>query len=77
MKKSTIYDDSDYSCGGSMKWMRTLILCQMSLNKILEINYTCGSLTQPMVKEILWRVAPFFIYQRMYERGGLFRSKGR
>ena len=61
----------------SMAWMMTINLCLMPLKKILEINYTYGSLTQPMTKEILWRVNIFFIYQRMDERGGLFREKWR
>ena len=59
----------------SMKWMITLNLCLMPLKKILEINYTYGSLTQPMAKEILWRVTIFFISHRKYESGGLFKSK--
>ena len=61
----------------SMAWMMTINLCLMPLKKIIEINYTYGSLTQPMTKEILWRVNIFFIYQRMDERGGLFREKWR
>ena len=40
----------------------------MPLNKILEINYTYGSLTQPMAKEILRRVKKF-ISQIMDDRG--------
>ena len=51
--------------GKSMKWMMTLILCLMTLNKILGINYTYESLTQPMAKEILWRVTIYFISQRI------------
>ena len=63
--------------GRSMKWMTTLNICLMPLKKILEINYTYGSLTQPMSKEILSRITIFFIYQRMEERGRLFRAKRR
>ena len=63
--------------GRSMKWMMALIMCLIHLNKILEINYTYGSLTQPMAKYILWRVTIFFIYRRMDEKGGLFRVKVR
>ena len=59
----------------SMKWMITLNLCLMPLKKILEINYTYGSLTQPMAKDILCRVTIIFISQIMDERGGLFRAK--
>ena len=51
--------------GGSMKQMMTLNLCMMPLYKILEINYTYGSMTQPMTKEILWRVKIFFISKIM------------
>ena len=61
--------------GRSMKWMMTLNLYLIPLKKILEIYYTYESLTQPMGKDILWRVTIIFISQRMDERGGLFKSK--
>ena len=61
--------------GRSMKWMMTLNLYLIPLKKILEIYYTYESLTQPMGKDILWRVPIIFISQRMDERGGLFKSK--
>ena len=63
--------------GRSMKWTMTLNICLINLKKILEINYIYGSLTQPMEKDILWRVTILFIYHRMDERGGLFREKRR
>ena len=63
--------------GRSMKWTMTLNICLINLKKILEINYIYGSLTQPMEKDILWRVTIIFIYQRIDERGGLFRGKQR
>ena len=63
--------------GRSMKWMMKIYLCLMPLNKILEINYAYISLTQPMAKNILWRVNIFFTSQRMDDIGGLFRAKGR
>ena len=63
--------------GRSMKWMMTLNLCLMSLGKIIDINYTYGSMIQPMSKEILCRVTIIFIYHRMDDRGGLFRAKKR
>ena len=63
--------------GKSTKWMMILNLCLMTLNKILDINYTYGSMTQTMAKEIFWRLTIIFISQRMDERGGLFRAKRR
>ena len=63
--------------GRSMKRIMTLILCLMTLKKILGINYTYGSLTQPMAKEILWRVSILFIYQRMDERRGVILIKNK
>ena len=45
-----------------MKWIMTLNLWLMLLNKILEINYTYGYLTQPMAREILCRVKILFYY---------------
>ena len=63
--------------GRIMKWMITLNICLMPLNKILEINYAYGFLTQPMEKEMFWRVTILFIYQRMDERGGLSRTTQR
>ena len=52
-------------------------ICPMPLNKIQEINYTYGSLKQPMGKLILWRVTIFFISQIMGDRDGLFIEKVR
>ena len=40
----------------SMKLMMTLNLCLINLKKILDINYTYGSLAQLIAKDILWRV---------------------
>ena len=60
-----------------MKWVMTLNIFLIPLNKILEINYTYGSLEQPMEKNILWRVTILFIYQKMVEKGGLFSSRRR
>ena len=61
----------------NMKFVMTLNICLTTLKKILEINYTYGSLKQPMEKNILWRVKIIYISRRMGERGGLFISKGR
>ena len=63
--------------GRSMECMTKLNLCLMLLKKILEINYTYGSLPQPMEKNILWKVTITPPPQRMDERGGLFRAKQR
>ena len=60
-----------------MKWIMTLNICFMPLKKILDINYTYGSLKNPMSKEILGRVTIFSINNRMNERGGLFIAKQR
>ena len=46
--------------GRSMKRMITLNICLIPLKKILEINYTYVSLTQPMAKYILCRTTIFF-----------------
>ena len=63
--------------GMNMKWMMTLNLCLMFLKNILELNYTYGSLKQPITKNILRGVTIFFISQRMGESGGLLTEKGR
>ena len=63
--------------GRKIKWMMKLNICMMPLKKILEINYTYGSLKQPMAKNILWRIIILFISRRMGDRAGLFRAKGR
>ena len=47
-----------------MKWMITLNLCMITLNKILEINYKYGSLKQPMEKYILWRANNNFYFSK-------------
>ena len=57
----------------SMKWMMTLNLFLMPLEKIIDIKYTYVSMAQLTAKEILWRVTIFFISQIMDEKGGLFR----
>ena len=51
--------------GRNMQCMMTLNLYLKPLKKIVDMNYTYGSLKQPMTKNILWRVTIFFIYQRM------------
>ena len=61
----------------NIKFMMTLNIFMIPLNKILEINYTYGSLKQPTKKYILWRVTIIFISQRMGDRDGLFIAKGR
>ena len=61
--------------GRNMKLMMTLDLCMIPLKKILDINYSYGSLKQPTEKNILWRVTVFFISQRMGDRNGLFIAK--
>ena len=63
--------------GSDIKWMMNLNLCMIPLRKILEINYTDGSLKQPMAKKILWGVTILFIYHIKGEREGLFRAKER
>ena len=63
--------------GKSMKWMITLNICMIPLKKILEINYTYGSLEKPLAKEIFCGVTILFISQRMDERGGLSRTTQR
>ena len=45
----------------SMKLMTKLNLCLIPLKKILEINYTYVSLTQPMGKDIFWSVKIFLL----------------
>ena len=60
--------------GRIMKWMIALNLCLIPLNKILQINYTYGSLTQQMAKEILWRVK-FYLFIREWMRGGGYSEK--
>ena len=63
--------------GRNMEWTMTLNICMIRWKKILDINYTHGSLKQPTTKNILWRVTILFICQIMGERGGLFRAKVR
>ena len=63
------------SVGGNMKWMMTLTLFLMPLNKILKIKYIYVSMNQPMAQNILLRVTTMFIYHIMSDRGGLFRAK--
>ena len=41
------------SVGRNIKLMMTLNLCLVSLNKIIEINYTYGSLKQPTKNNIV------------------------
>ena len=65
------------SVGRSTKWMMTLNICLMKLKKILEINYTYISLTQPIAKEILWRVTTFFYFSENGRERGVIQSKKR
>ena len=46
----------------------------MHLRKILEINYTYGSLTQQMAKNILWWVA-IFLFIREWMREGVYSKQ--
>ena len=62
------------SVGSNIKLMMTLNLCMMSLKKILEINYTYGSLKQPTEKYPL-EGNNIFISQRMGDRYGLLIVK--
>ena len=62
--------------GRIMKWMMTLNLCLMPLNKILEINYTYGSLTQPIMKKILWRVN-MFLFLREWMREWVYSEQNK
>ena len=59
MKYGKICDDSDSSKGRNIKLTMILNLYMMPLNKILEINYTYGSLKQPTTTNILWRVTVY------------------
>ena len=63
------------SMGGNMKWMMTLSLCMILLNKIVAIKYKYGSLNQPMVQNILWRVTILIIYHIIGEIGGYSDQK--
>ena len=54
----------------SMKWMMPLNIWMMPLKKILEINYTYGSMTQPTAKEILWRVTIYLFLRESTRDGG-------
>ena len=58
--------------GRNMKLMTTLNICLMPLNKILDINYTYGSIKKTTDKNILGRVIIFFTSHRMGDRDGLF-----
>ena len=61
--------------GSNMKLMMTLNLYLMPLKKILEINYTYGSLKQP-TRKFLWRLTKNIISLKMGDRDGLFIAKG-
>ena len=50
--------------------MMTINLCLIPLKKIIEINYTCGSLEKPMTKEILWRLTVFLFPREWIIEGG-------
>ena len=63
------------SVGGNIKWMMTLTLFLVPLNKILKLKYIYGSMNQPMAQNISLRVTTMFIYHIMSDRGGLFRAK--
>ena len=54
----------------SLKWMMPLNIWMMPLKKILEINYTYGSMTQPTAKEILWRVTIYLFLRESTRDGG-------
>ena len=56
--------------GRSMKWIITINLRLMALKKILEINYTYVSLTQPTAKYILRRVTILYLFIREWMREG-------
>ena len=62
------------SVGSNIKLMMTLNLCMMSLKKILDINYTYGSLKQPTEKYPL-EGNNIFISQIMGDRYGLLIVK--
>ena len=62
--------------GRNMKLITTLNLCLIPLKKILEINYTHGSMKQPTKKYPVEGNNMFF-NQRMSDRDGLFIEKGR
>ena len=62
--------------GRRMKWMTTLNIWLMTLKKITYINYRYGSLTQPMVKYMFWRVNIFFYFSQIgWERGVILEQK--
>ena len=61
--------------GRSMKWIMTFHICLMPLQTIIEINYTYGSLTQPMAKEILLRVTIFLFLIEWMREGGVIKRK--
>ena len=42
--------------GSNIKWIMTINLYLMTLEKSVEIEYKYGSLNQPIDKKILWRV---------------------
>ena len=42
--------------GSNIKWIMTINLYLMTLEKSVEIKYKYGSLKQPIDKKILWRV---------------------
>ena len=58
----------------SLRW-GVVCLVLYNTKKILEINFTYGSLKQPMDIKVLWRVTTLFIYHRIGVRVGLFGAK--
>ena len=60
--------------GGIMKWIMKLNLCIMPLRKIIDIKYTYGSLTKPILKEKLWRVTIFLFLKECMRKGGYLET---
>ena len=61
--------------GRNMKWSITLNIYLIPLMQIDEIKYSYRDLNQPINQNIVWRVTILFISQRLFEKGGLLRSK--
>ena len=71
-----ICDDSDYFCGGNMKWIMKINFYLMSLKKILDIIYIYIWIFESTngAKNLV-KVNNIFIYQRMVEIGGYSQQK--
>ena len=74
-KVGKIFDDSDSRCGEEHEWMTKLNICLIPLKKIPEINYTHGSLKQPMTKDILWSVTISLFIREWLREGGYSEQK--